>query len=105
MHIYPIWVYNEVGDKMKKERSLETKKNLKNRLNRIQGQIQGISKMIDDNRYCIDIIYQLEAIKNAIKSLETLILDEHVHTCLIKAIEEGNIEIVDELMGVFKKVR
>lgn len=105
MQIYPIWVYNKAGDKMEKERSLETKKKLKNRINRIQGQIQGINKMIDDNRYCIDIIYQLEAIKNAIKSLETLILDEHAHTCLIKALEEGNIKIVDELMEVFKKVR
>lgn len=60
-------------------------KNQISRLNRISGQVEGIKKMIEENRYCPDILTQTKAIRSAIKSLETTILDSHLNCCVRNA--------------------
>ena len=59
--------------------------------------------MIEDDRYCDDILIQLSAIDKSIKSLANVILDEHVHSCLIENIQKGNVEVVDEIVDLFRR--
>lgn len=84
-------------------RSEEDKKILKNRLNRISGQIDGVKKMIDDNRYCDDVLTQLSAIEKAVKSLSSVILEKHMYSCIKNDVQRGNTEVVDELMKLFRR--
>lgn len=84
-------------------RTDEEKDVILHRLHRIQGQVSGIEKMIEENRYCNDILIQLSAIDKAIKSLANLIIDRHLHTCVIRNIKEGNENVVDEISDLFKK--
>ena len=86
-----------------KVRSEEEKKCILTRLNRIIGQMNGIKSMIEDNRYCDDVLIQLSAIDKSIKSLANLILDNHIHTCLIENIKNGNYKVVDEIVDLFKR--
>jgi len=86
-----------------KERTEEEKKNLINRMNRIIGSLNGIKDMINNDRYCDDILIQLSAVDKSIKSLANIILDNHMHTCLIEHIENKDYEIVDEIVDLFKR--
>ena len=87
----------------KKVRSEEDKKKLTARLNRIIGQLQGIKKMVDEDKYCGDILIQLAASDKAIRSLSSLILEDHMHTCLVKSINEGETDKIDEVIELFKR--
>lgn len=82
-------------------------KNLLPRINRIEGQIRGIKKMIDEEFYCVDILTQIKATRSALKSLELLILEGHAEHCLSSAIESGSIketkEKVNEILELIKK--
>lgn len=86
-----------------KVRSMEEKKTLTSRINRIIGQMNGIKKMIEENRYCDDVLIQLSAIDKSIKSLANVILENHMHSCLIENIQAGNLEVVDEIVDLFKR--
>lgn len=86
-----------------KKREEEDKKNFISRLNKIAGQVKGIAKMIEEDRYCDDVLIQLSAVDNAIKSLANKILDDHMHTCLVNDIQNGKLESVDEIVELFKK--
>ena len=86
-----------------KQRSEEDKKELEKRINRIIGSLNGIKNMINDNRYCDDILIQLSAIDKSIKSLANHILDNHMHTCLIEHIENKDYEIIDEIVDLFRR--
>ncbi len=88
-----------------KTRTEEEKKALKTRLNKIIGQMNGVKKMIDDDRYCEDILIQLSAIDRSVKSLADVMLESHMHSCLINDIQNGEYQIVDEVIGLFKKFR
>ena len=91
-------------NKIKKtHRSVETKKNLINRLNRINGQVNGVKKMIEEDSYCNDILIQLSAIKNSVQSLSNELLDSHLRTCITKDLQKGNLDTVDEVVNLFKK--
>ena len=80
---------------------------LSKRLNRIEGQVRGISKMVEDKRYCIDIITQIAAVQSALRRVEEAILKDHVAHCVEHAIRSGNAEDqrqkVAELMEVFSR--
>ena len=89
--------------KIKKERTIDEKKDLNNRLNRCIGQLNGIKKMIDEDRYCDDVLIQLSAVNKSIKSIANLVLDNHMHTCLIEHINNGEYEIIDEIVELFKR--
>ncbi|MBT4288693.1 MAG: metal-sensitive transcriptional regulator [Deltaproteobacteria bacterium] len=77
------------------------------RLNRIEGQVKGIKKMIEDRRYCVDILTQLKAVGSALKKVEHNVLKDHVQGCLKSAIQSGNeLDIqnkMDEIMGLIDK--
>ena len=87
----------------KTKRSLEEKKLIINRLNRISGQIKGITKMVENDVYCNDVLVQLSAVKNSIKSLSTLVLENHLYTCIARDLENGNLDSIDELISLFKR--
>jgi len=60
------------------------------RLNRIAGQVRGVAQMIEDDRYCIDILHQISAIKSALAKVETQVLKDHAACCVAEAIASGN---------------
>lgn len=66
------------------------KESATNRLRRIEGQVRGIARMIEDERYCIDILNQIEAVKAALKKVQDEILRDHIATCVEHAIESGD---------------
>ena len=86
-----------------KHRTEEEKAKLNTRINKIIGQMSGIKNMIDSDRYCDDILIQLAAIDKSIKSLANVILNNHMHTCLVKDINNGNYEVIDEIVELFKR--
>jgi CsoR family transcriptional regulator, copper-sensing transcriptional repressor len=69
---------------------------LKKRLARIEGQVRGIAKMIDDNRYCIDILTQLGAVDTALEAVAIKVLEEHVQHCVAGALASGDKKAADE---------
>lgn len=79
------------------------------RLNRIEGQVRGLSRMLDEDRYCIDILHQVQAVKAALKKAETEILRAHAHECVDEALRSGTIgerrEKIVELVELFERVR
>ena len=89
--------------KKKTKRSLSEKKLIINRLNRIGGQIKGITKMVENDEYCNDILVQLSAVKNSIKSLSSHILENHLFTCVSRDLENGKLDTIDELISLFKR--
>lgn len=86
-----------------------TKKSCVTRLRRIEGQVRGVGHMIDDDRYCIDIMTQLQAVKAALKRVEEQILRDHINHCVAHAIQSGTEqarnEKIDELLDVFTRSR
>ena len=89
--------------KKKTKRDLNEKKLIIGRLNRIGGQIKGITKMVENDAYCNDLLIQLSAVKNSIKSLSTHILENHLYTCVPKDLENGDYDSIDELISLFKR--
>ena len=74
------------------------------RLKRIEGQVRGIQKMVEDNRYCVDILVQISAINAALNKVGFNLLERHTNHCVSKAIREGNgEESIQELMNVIKQ--
>ena len=86
-------------------RDEETQKALQNRLNRIMGQLNGIKNMVDENRYCGDILIQVAAIQRALQSVGYMILQNHMETCVVEEIQQGNLQIVDEAVDLIKKLK
>ncbi len=86
-------------------RSEEALRNLKNRLSRMSGQLNGISRMLDENRYCGDILIQVSAVENALQAFGYLILQEHMETCMVEEIRKGNLDIVEEAFELMKKLK
>ena len=85
------------------KRSEESKMQLKNRINRAVGQLNGISNMIDQDRYCQDVLIQLSAVIGALKNLGNIILQEHIETCVTEKIKKGDQSVYNELMEIIKK--
>lgn len=84
-------------------REAEEKKKICNRLNRIEGQVKGIKKMVEEDRYCNDILMQLSAIQNSIQSLSNHILERHLYTCVSDHLAQGDLAVLDELTSLFKR--
>ena len=87
----------------------DTKKTLKSRLRRVEGQVRGLVRMIDDDRYCIDIVNQVQAVIAALKKAESEILKDHISHCVEHAIRSGNKaeqrEKVQELVDTLSRAR
>ena len=83
----------------------ETKKSVRARLRRIAGQVAGIERMVEDDRYCVDVLLQVAAVTSALDRAGQVVLGSHVDTCVASALESGDPiqarEKVEELMQVF----
>ena len=90
-------------DKVTK-RDIDTKKYLQTRLNTVEGQIRGVSKMVDEDRYCMDILTQLLAINKSIKGISMDILKSHLETCVVNDIKNDNLLIIEEVMELIKRL-
>ncbi|MBO1582840.1 MULTISPECIES: metal-sensing transcriptional repressor [Bacillus] len=85
-------------------RSDKEKEQIMNRLKRIEGQVRGIQNMIENDRYCVDILVQISAINAAMKKVGLGILKNHTNHCVSNAIKDGNgDEAIEELMTVFER--
>ena len=84
-------------------RDEEFQANLQRRLNRAIGQLGGVKAMLDDNRYCGDVLLQLAAAEKAIHRVSELVLENHLHTCVVEQVREGNEDVVDEAMDLIRK--
>lgn len=85
-------------------RSSEQKKKLINRLSRIEGQVRGLKRMIEDDVYCYDVLTQSAATSSALNSFSKELLSAHVHGCVVRDIQAGDVEVVDELMDIMQKL-
>ncbi|WP_455164090.1 metal-sensing transcriptional repressor [Slackia exigua] len=84
------------------ERSLEFQEDLKKRLNRAIGQLNGVKNMIDDNRYCGDVLMQLAAAEAAVRRVSELVLHDHLETCVVEQVKAGNTDVLDEVMDLIR---
>lgn len=85
---------------------IETKRQLQNRLKRIEGQIRGLQSLVDKDTYCIDVITQTSAIKSALSGVEDILLENHLDTCASNQIKSGNItKAKQEILAVYRLKR
>ena len=90
--------------KKQKHRNETEYKSLMNRLNRIEGQVRGIKKMLENDAYCTDILTQVSAVAAALNSFNKELLSNHIHTCVAENIKSGNDEVIDELVTTLQKL-
>ncbi len=69
------------------------------------GQLNGISKMLDENRYCGDILMQVAAVESALQAFGYMVLQDHLETCVVEEVQKGNTQVVDEAMELIKKLK
>ncbi|QUL97980.1 MAG: metal-sensitive transcriptional regulator [Candidatus Fermentithermobacillus carboniphilus] len=82
----------------------ENKSDLLNRLKRVEGQIRGISRMIEEDEYCVDILNQVAAARAALGKIGLMLLETHARGCVVRGIKDGDEEAtVTELMDVIKR--
>lgn len=87
-----------------KERSEEEYKSLLNRLNRIEGQVRGIKRMLEENAYCTDVLVQSSAVTAAVNAFNKELLANHIKTCVADDIRAGKDETIDELVATLQKL-
>lgn len=87
-----------------KIRNNKEKHSLINRLKRIEGQIRGLEKMVENNAYCPDILIQVSAASSALNSFNKALLKKHIESCVINDIKNGKEEVVNELVNVMQKL-
>lgn len=87
-----------------KERSSEERKNLLNRLKRIEGQVRGLEKMVEEDAYCPNVLVQASAVSSAINSFNKALMAEHIRSCVVEDIRDGNDATIEELISVLQKL-
>ena len=85
-------------------RENDQKKKLINRLNRIEGQIRGINKMVENDAYCADILTQCAAVSAALNAFNKELLSSHMKNCVVRDIKEGKDEVIDKLLDTIQKL-
>ncbi len=88
----------------KKIRDEKERRDLMNRLKRIEGQVRGLQRMLDEDAWCPDILTQASAINSALNSFCRVLLTSHLRTCVTEDIRAGRDDAVDELMGTLQKL-
>lgn len=73
------------------------------RLNRAIGQLNGVKAMIEDERYCGDVLTQLAAAESAVRAVSRMVMQDHLKTCVVERIQQGDTEVVDEVMDLLRK--
>lgn len=87
-----------------KKRSEKEYKDLMNRLKRIEGQVRGIQGMVEKDAYCTDILMQVAAVNAALNSFNKVLMGNHIRTCVVEHIRQGDEEIIDELVTTMQKL-
>lgn len=87
-----------------KDRTGKEKKEMLNRLSRIEGQVRGIKGMVEKDAYCPDILIQVAAVNAALNSFNKVLLTKHIKTCVTEDIKNGKEETVEELVAVLQKL-
>lgn len=88
----------------KKHREEKEYRDLINRLKRIEGQVRGIRNMLEEERYCVDVLTQVMAVQSALNSFNKELLSSHIKTCVVQDIQAGNEQAVDELCTTIRKL-
>ena len=88
----------------RKERSEKERRELLNRLRRIEGQVRGVANMLEKDTYCTDILMQVTAISAALNSFSKVLLASHVRSCVAEDIRAGNDDTIDELVFLLQKL-
>ena len=87
-----------------KERSDKEYKDLIHRLNRVEGQVRGIKRMVEEDAYCTDILIQVSAVNAALNSFNKVLLANHIRTCVAEDIRAGKEETIDKLVATLQKL-
>ncbi len=87
-----------------KERTEKEYRSLLNRLSRIEGQVRGIRKMVENDAYCTDILIQVSAVNAALNSFNKVLMANHIRTCVAEDIRAGKEDTIDELVAVLQKL-
>ena len=87
-----------------KERSDKEYKDLIHRLNRVEGQVRGLKRMVEEDAYCTDILIQVSAVNAALNSFNKVLLANHIRTCVAEDIRAGKEETIDELVATLQKL-
>ena len=88
----------------KKERDEKEYKDLMNRLSRIEGQVRGVKGMLERDAYCVDILTQVAAINAALNSFNKVLLANHIKTCVVENVRNGDDSVIDELVTTMQKL-
>ena len=88
----------------RKHRDEKEYKDLIHRLNRVEGQIRGIRAMVEEDRYCVDILTQVQAVSSALNAFCRTLLSNHIKTCVVEDIRDGKEESVDELCKTIQRL-
>jgi DNA-binding FrmR family transcriptional regulator len=91
-------------EERKSHHSDKIKKNLMNRLNRIEGQVRGVKGLIEKDTYCDDVLNQIASIQSALNGVGKLLLEQHMKTCVVERFQEGDKEVIDELLITMHKL-
>ena len=92
------------GGRRTKERDGKEYRDLINRLNRVEGQVRGIRRMVEENAYCPDILVQVQAATAALNAFNRVLLDSHIRTCVAGDIRAGRDDAADELVRILGKL-
>lgn len=86
-----------------KPHSQELKSSVSRRINRVIGQLGGIKTMVEDDRYCGDVLIQLAAVESAVKAISREVMQDHLRSCVVDRVQQGDTDVIDEVMDLFKK--
>ena len=92
------------NNERKSHHSEKLKSNLTSRLNRIEGQIRGIRGLIERDTYCDDVLHQIASVQSALNGVGRLLLEHHMKSCVIDRIQQGDQDVVDELLITIHKL-
>ncbi|MBD8067782.1 metal-sensitive transcriptional regulator [Bacillus sp. PS06] len=93
-----------MSSELKSHHSSKVKQNLVSRLNRIEGQIRGIKKLIERDTYCDDVITQISASQAALNSVARILLEAHMKECVVERLQDGDLEVLDEVLVTIHKL-
>ncbi|TYS63536.1 metal-sensing transcriptional repressor [Sutcliffiella horikoshii] len=74
------------------------------RLNRIEGQVRGVKRLIEEDTYCDDVLTQISAVQSALNGLGKMLLEGHMKSCIVERIQDGDTEVIDELLVTVKRL-
>lgn len=88
----------------KAHHSPELKQKILNRMNRIEGQVKGIKKMIDEDQYCDEVLTQIAAVRSALSAVAQSLFEAHLNSCILEQIKSGSPQIMDELQATIRRM-